>query len=85
MGTNCFLKKHQEKVRAFFFFLVQELVPCQWEGLTKLLPNRLIYTLSYLHYTPSDYWKGKGLPDIGIDFLASEKLLDLLFDRGRAS
>ena len=52
--------------------------PRQWRGLKGLIPERLSYALSYLHYSPSDLWKDRSEPDIVIDFLAAEKLLDLL-------
>ena len=54
----------------------------QWDGLVRIIRTRLSYSLSYLQYRPSDLWKGDGLPDITIDFLGAEKLLDLLIKKG---
>ncbi len=56
--------------------------PRQWDFLSALMKGRLSYALSYLHYPPSDFLNEGVEPDIDVDFLGAEKLLDLLIEKG---
>ena len=77
-----FFEEHHGEGPGILMLPSSGLGPKHWSGLQEITQNRLSYSLSYLHYPPSDLWRESRGPKIEIDFLAAERLLALLVEKG---